>query len=92
MQGGLRSWAVLKGPPKTVKETRLALHLEDHPMEYASFEGTIPPGNYGVGTVMVWDQGTYEDLTGNAASACHQGKMQLNMKSEWILVKDSRDD
>ena len=45
------------------------MHVEDHPIEYASFEGTIPPGNYGAGTVMVWDQGTYEDLTGNPASA-----------------------
>lgn len=66
-------------------------------MEYANFEGTIPPGNYGAGTVMVWDQGTYEDLTGNPASAYHQGKMHLVMKGkklkgEWILVKDSRDD
>lgn len=97
MQGVLRSWAVPKGPPKTVKETRLAMHVEDHPMEYASFEGTIPPGNYGAGTVMVWDQGTYEDQTGNPASAYHQGKMHLVMKGkklkgEWILVKDSRDD
>ena len=49
------------------KEARLAMHVEDHPLDYADFEGTIPPGNYGAGTVMVWDQGEYEDLTGNPA-------------------------
>ncbi len=80
MQGVLRSWAVPKGPPRKPKETKLAMHVEDHPMEYASFEGTIPEGNYGARTVMVWDQGTYEDQTGNPASAYHQGKMHLIMK------------
>lgn len=93
MEGVLRSWAVPKGPPTIPKQARLAMHVEDHPMEYANFEGTIPPGNYGAGTVMVWDQGEYEDITGNAASAFHQGKMHLIMrgkklKGEWILLKD----
>lgn len=97
MQGVLRSWAVPKGPPRALKETRLAMHVEDHPMEYASFEGTIPPGNYGAGTVMVWDQGTYEELSGNPAAAYHQGKLHLTLKGkklkgEWVLVKDRRDD
>ncbi|HYF34443.1 MAG TPA: non-homologous end-joining DNA ligase, partial [Prosthecobacter sp.] len=97
MQGVLRSWAVPKGPPTQPKEARLAMHVEDHPLEYADFEGTIPPGNYGAGTVMVWDQGTYEDITGNAAAAYHQGKMHLKMKGkklagEWILLKDRRED
>ncbi len=97
MQGVLRSWAVPKGPPLTPRETRLAMHVEDHPIEYENFEGTIPAGNYGAGTVMVWDQGTYEDITGNPTSAFYQGKMHIVMKGkklkgEWILVKDRRDD
>ena len=97
MQGVLRSWAVPKGPPLTPRETRLAMRVEDHPLEYADFEGTIPPGNYGAGTVMVWDQGEYEDLTGNPAAAFHQGKMHIIMrgkklKGEWIMVKDRREE
>jgi bifunctional non-homologous end joining protein LigD len=97
MQGVLRSWAVPKGPPMKLREARLAMHVEDHPLDYANFEGTIPPGNYGAGTVMVWDQGEYEDLTGNPAAAYHQGKMHVIMrgkklKGEWILVKDRREE
>ena len=97
MQGVLRSWAVPKGPPTAPKQARLAMHVEDHPLEYADFEGTIPPGNYGAGTVMVWDQGEYEDLTGNPAAAFHQGKMHIIMRGkklqgEWIMVKDRREE
>ncbi len=97
MQGVLRSWAVPKGPPLKMREARLAMHVEDHPLDYADFEGTIPPGNYGAGTVMVWDQGEYEDLTGNPAAAFHQGKMHVVMRGkklrgEWILVKDRREE
>lgn len=97
MQGVLRSWAVPKGPPTTLREARLAMHVEDHPLEYADFEGTIPAGNYGAGTVMVWDKGEYEDLTGNPTAAFHAGKMHLIMRGtklrgEWILVKDRREE
>ena len=96
MQGVLRSWAVPKGPPTQLREARLAMHVEDHPLDYERFEGTIPPGNYGAGTVMVWDYGKYEDITGNPAAAFHAGKMHIVMqgqklKGEWILVKDSRE-
>jgi bifunctional non-homologous end joining protein LigD len=96
MQGVLRSWAVPKGPPTELRESRLAMHVEDHPLDYEKFEGTIPPGNYGAGTVMVWDYGVYQDITGNAAAAFHSGKMHLVMlgkklKGEWILVKDKRE-
>ncbi|MDQ6940183.1 MAG: non-homologous end-joining DNA ligase, partial [Verrucomicrobiota bacterium] len=96
MQGVLRSWAVPKGPPTQLKEARLAMHVEDHPIDYEKFEGTIPPGNYGAGTVMVWDYGVYQDITGNDAAAFHAGKMHIVMqgqklKGEWILVKDKRE-
>ncbi len=96
MQGVLRSWAVPKGPPTLLKEARLAMHVEDHPLDYEKFEGTIPPGNYGAGTVMVWDYGVYQDITGNDAAAFHAGKMHIVMsgqklKGEWILVKDKRE-
>lgn len=97
MEGVLRSWAVPKGPPRKPKEARLAMHVEDHPLEYADFEGTIPPGNYGAGTVMVWDQGTYEDLSGHPTAAFYQGKLHIVMQGkklhgEWILLKDRAED
>jgi DNA ligase D-like protein (predicted 3'-phosphoesterase) len=88
IDGVLKSWAVPKGPPYTKQERRLAMHVEDHPMSYKDFEGTIAPGNYGAGTVMVWDTGTFEMMDGSM----EQGKLHFRLhgkklEGEWIFVK-----
>jgi bifunctional non-homologous end joining protein LigD len=88
MGGTLKSWAVPKGPPYELKERRLAMGTEDHPVEYAQFEGIIPVGEYGGGTVMVWDTGSYDVIDGNYWS----GKLHLflhgkKLTGEWVLVK-----
>jgi bifunctional non-homologous end joining protein LigD len=81
MEGVLRSWAVPKGPSMNPADKHLAVAVEDHPLEYGDFEGVIPPGNYGAGSVIVWDRGVYEviDPPGDAADAVRKGKIDLNL-------------
>lgn len=90
LDGVLKSWAVTKGPSDNPADKRLAVRVEDHPMDYATFEGTIPAGEYGGGTVMLWDEGTWEPI-GDPHEGLEGGdlKMRINghrMKGEWVLV------
>jgi bifunctional non-homologous end joining protein LigD len=92
MEGVYKSWAVPKGFPSVKGEKRLAMHVEDHPLEYGTFEGIIPPGNYGAGTVMLWDKGTYKIVEGDPATALGNGKLVLRLtgrklKGHWTLVR-----
>ena len=81
MEGVLRSWAIPKGPSIRPADKRLAVMVEDHPIEYGDFEGTIPAGNYGAGTVIVWDRGEYWpiDPQGDPADAVRAGKLDLEL-------------
>ncbi|OJW73596.1 MAG: ATP-dependent DNA ligase [Sphingomonadales bacterium 63-6] len=92
VDGVLKSWAVTKGPSPDPEVKRLAVRTEDHPMSYAQFEGTIPEGEYGGGTVMLWDQGTWAPIKGKRAADIEEGHLHFTlqgerMKGEWILVR-----
>src|SRR6266850_3116139 len=92
MKGVLKSWAVPKGFPFKRGERHLAVEVEDHPLDYGGFEGTIPAGNYGAGTVMLWDTGTYEVSGEDPLKALRAGKLHLilhgnKLKGEWTLVR-----
>ena len=82
----LKSWAVPKGPTLDSKEKRLAVHVEDHPIEYGEFEGTIPDGNYGAGQVTIWDSGTYDVLgEPDAAGQLDRGDFKFQLHGSKLL-------
>jgi bifunctional non-homologous end joining protein LigD len=90
LDGVLKSWAVTKGPSNNPGDKRLAVRVEDHPLEYGGFEGTIPEGEYGGGTVMLWDRGTWEPL-GDPHEGLESGDLKIRLfgerlKGEWVLV------
>jgi bifunctional non-homologous end joining protein LigD len=90
-EGVLWSWAVTRGPSLDPHDKRLAVHVEDHPLEYGDFEGTIPAGNYGAGTVMLWDEGIWEPV-GDPLEGMAKGDFKFvlhgeRLKGKWVLVR-----
>jgi len=91
LDGVLKSWAVTRGPSLNPKDKRLAIRTEDHPVDYGSFEGVIPPGNYGAGTVMLWDRGSWEPI-GDPRKGLEEGKLVFKLhgerlSGEWALIR-----
>lgn len=96
LDGVLKSWAVTRGPSLDPRDRRLAVHVEDHPVDYGSFEGTIPKGQYGGGTVMLWDRGSWEPL-GDPRAMYRKGHMKFaihgdRLHGEWNLVRMRKPD
>lgn len=94
MDGTLKSWAIPKGPSLDPAQKRLAVHVEDHPLEYADFEGVIPPKQYGAGTVLIWDRGTWQPQ-GNPGESYRRGVLKFRLDGRklhgaWTLVRMQR--
>lgn len=90
--GVLKSWAVTKAPSRDTAVKRLAVEVEDHPLDYGSFEGTIPDGNYGAGTVQMWDVGTWEPQEPDLEAAWAKGQIKMilhgeRLKGKWALIR-----
>ena len=91
LDGTLKSWAVPRGPSLDPHDKRLAVHVEDHPLEYASFEGEIPSEQYGAGRVVLWDEGTWEPK-GDARAGYQSGRLKFvlhghKLRGGWALVR-----
>jgi bifunctional non-homologous end joining protein LigD len=91
-EGAMLSWAVPKGPSLDPATKRLAMMTEPHPMDYNAFEGVIPEGEYGGGTVMIWDRGTWQPETDDVTAALAKGELKLHLtgrklKGSWVLVR-----
>ncbi|MDB5677637.1 DNA ligase D [Sphingomonas bacterium] len=92
VDGVMKSWAVTRGPSLNPDDKRLAVQTEDHPLSYSDFEGTIPAGEYGGGTVMLWDDGTWAPIPGKSAKDLKDGHLHFilngeRMKGEWLLIR-----
>jgi len=81
--GALLSWAVPKGPSYDTHDKRLAVQVEDHPLEYRNFEGLIPKGEYGGGTVMLWDEGVWEPQA-DVDAGLREGSLKILLKGRWL--------